>query len=121
MSLVEPLSITVNAVPYTLACVEIPGATSKVYKDPTGALKFTVSHLTSKAGRTRRLIRLDLVKISPDPFTPSISREVSASVQTVVDEPQDGMFSNTELLNLFKALAAWETDTNVGKVLNGES
>lgn len=120
MSFTDPITVTINAVPYVLACVETL-ATAKVYKDPTDTVRLTISHLATKAKRTRRLVRLDLKKITADPFTPSINREVEATYSTVVDEPADGTFTNTELLNVAKGLIAWQTDANVGKVLNGES
>lgn len=120
MSYTDPITITVNAVPYVCACVEINGS-NKVYKDPTDVMKISVSHLTTKAGRTSRMVRVDLTKISADPFTPTVNRSVTETVQTIINEPADGMFSNAELLNLKKGLAAWETDANVNKLLAGES
>nr|UJQ84973.1 MAG: hypothetical protein 2 [Leviviridae sp.] len=120
MSMTDPITITVNAVPYVCACVDTSGST-KVYKDPSDAMIVTISHLATKAGRTSRMVKVQLKKISADPFTPTINREVSSTVQTVINEPSDGMFTNTELLNLKKGLAAWETDANVGKLLSGES
>nr|UJQ85159.1 MAG: hypothetical protein 2 [Leviviridae sp.] len=121
MSLTEPITITVNAVPYVLARVETPTPSSTVYRDPTDLWRLTVSHQTTKAGRVRRLSRLDQMKISADPFTPANSRKVTATVQTIVDEPEDGAFSNTELLNMYKGLAVWQSDAIVGKILGGES
>lgn len=120
MSMSDPITITVNAVPYVCACIEIDG-TKKVYTDPTNAMKVSVSHLATKAGRTSRMVRVDLKKISPDPFTPTLNREVTATVTTICNEPSDGMFTNLELLNLHKAVIAWETDAVVNKILAGES
>lgn len=121
MSMTDPITITVNAVPYVLACVEWPNPTTKVYKDPTDVMKLTISHLTSAKGRIRRSVRLDLDKVTADPFTPTIYRTVGTTVQTVIDEPAGSAFSNTELLNLFKGLSVWESDTVVNKLLAGES
>lgn len=121
MSMTDPITITVNAVPYVLARVEWPSSSSTVYKDPTDVMKLTISHLATKAGRTRRLVRLDFSKVSPDPFTPTINRTVNSTISSIVDEPTDAAFGNAELLNLFKGLTAWETDAIVNKVLAGES
>jgi len=84
-------------------------------------MTITISHLSTKSGRTSRMVKVELKKISADPFTPAIYREVKTTVQTVINEPSDGTFTNTELLNLKKGLAAWESDVNVSKLLAGES
>lgn len=120
MSFADPITITVNAVPYVCANVFTEGAT-KVYRDPSDLMTLTISHLATKTGRTSRMVKCELKKISADPFTPTINREVKTTVQTVINEPSDGTFTNTELLNLFKGVAAWESDANVGKLLAGES
>lgn len=120
MSMSDPITITVNAVPYVCACVNVSGS-SRIYRDPADLMTITISHLSTKAGRTSRMVKVELKKISADPFTPTINREVKAVVQTIINEPADGMFSNAELLNLFKGLAVWESDANVNKVLAGES
>jgi len=67
------------------------------------------------------MVRLDTKKMSSDPFVPANSREVSQSVYLVVDEPEDGAFTNAELLASAKGLIAWLSDANVTKVLAGES
>lgn len=120
MSFSDPITITVNAVPYVCACVDVQGST-RVYRDPTDLMTITISHLATKSGRTSRMVKVQLKKISADPFTPTVNREVQTTVQTVINEPSDGTFSNAELLNLKKGLAVWESDANVGKLLAGES
>jgi len=120
MSMSDPITITVNAVPYACVCVSTVGST-KVYKDPTDAMQITISHITTKAGRSSRMVKVELKKISADPFTPTVNREVKAVVQHLINEPSDGTFTNPELLNLFKGVAVWENDANVNKLLAGES
>jgi hypothetical protein len=39
----------------------------------------------------------------------------------VIDEPDDAVFTNTELLNNSKGLLGWLSDANVTKVIAGES
>lgn len=116
----DPQSVTINAIANSLPRIDT-GDRSAVYLKDDETLTLTVSHLDTRNGRTRRMVRLDQTKIAADPFISGNNREVAAATFVVVDEPDDGSFTNTELLNLEKGLIGWLTDANVTKVLAGES
>jgi hypothetical protein len=116
----DPQSITIDTVANTLPRVAV-GDHSATYTKDDETLELTVSHLTSRNGRVRRMVRLDASKIASDPFVSGANRQVSSSTYLVVDEPSDGAYTNTELLNNVKGLVAWLSDANVTKLLAGES
>lgn len=116
----DPQSVTIDAVAQSLPRVTV-GDHSASYTKDDETVSLSISHQTTKAGRVRRLARLDIMKVAPDPFRPADSREVRASYQFVIDEPEDGAFSNTEGLANAKGLIGFLSDANVTKLLAGES
>ncbi len=116
----DPQSVTYNAVNQSLPRTET-GSQSASYTKDDGTFVLTVSHQATKNGRLRHLVKLDQSLIAADPFVAGISREAGAGVQIVIDEPDQGQYTNAQLLLLAKALLAWCTDANVTKVLAGES
>lgn len=116
----DPQSVTINAVANSLPRVSVGDRTATYTKDDE-TIKLTISHAATNRNRTRRQIRVDVKKVAADPFTAGQSREVSCSAYLVIDEPTDGSFTNTELLNNTKGLLGWLTDANVTKVIAGES
>jgi hypothetical protein len=117
MALADPQTVTVNTVAKTLNLVQNDGLLS-VYKTDDDTFFFKVSHQDSNQ-RTRRMVRLDMNKIAADPLTAE-NQKASAGVYVVIDEPSNGVFTDTELGYLAAALVAWLTSTNVGKVLSGQ-
>lgn len=116
----DPQSVTIDAVAQSLPRVSV-GEHSATYTKDDETLQLTISHQPTRNGRVRRMVRLDTNKIAADPFIAGQNREVAESAYLVVDEPQDGAFSNAELLSSVKGLLGWLTDANVTKVLAGES
>lgn len=116
----DPQSVTINTVASSLPRVSVGDHQASYTKDDE-SITLTISHLASRNGRVRRMVRLDVSKIASDPFITTQNREVSSSQYLVVDEPSDGAFTNTELLNNVKGLLGWLTDANVTKLLAGES
>lgn len=119
MALTDPQSITVAAIPSSLARVET-GPTSAKYAAADGTQKFSVSQQFGK--RTRTLIRLDSTKITPNALT-DVKESVSSSVYIMIDRPLAG-FTTTELKDYVLALTKWVNDgtaANLLKVLGGES
>jgi len=116
----DPQSVTINTVANSLPRVSVGDRTATYTKDDE-TVSLSVAHTSTKSGRTRRQVRLDIKKIAADPFVANQSREVSCSCYLVIDEPSDAVFTNTELLNNTKGLIGWLSDANVTKVIAGES
>lgn len=120
MAFSDPLSITINAVPYSCPRVE-SGKNESKYTDSTGNVDLSAAHTYGK--RSRRVLRVDFTKITADPFIPAQNREVSMSHYMVFDIPQVG-FSNTEVKQVydgFKAMYTASSDALITKLLGGES
>lgn len=116
----DPQSVTIDSVAVPLPRVGV-GEGHASYSNEDGTVGLTVSHLNARNGRTRRMARLDVSKVSADPFVANTSKPVSSSVYLVIDEPADGSYTNAELLAKAKGLLGWLTDANVTKLLAGES
>lgn len=121
MALSDPQSVTIGTTPGTVSVPRIvDNPTSSVYQTSDGTVIATVGTLTGKRRRTS--IRIDLSKISADPFTPAINRKLTASAYIVVDSPLTG-FTVTELKDLSLGVATWMTagsSANLVKALGGE-
>lgn len=116
----DPQSVTINTVAHSLPRVSVGDHVASYTKDDD-TVTMTISHLTSNRGRVRRMVRLDVNKIAADPFVANQQRKVSSSCYIVIDEPKDGSYTNTELLQNAKGLVGWLTDANLSKVIAGES
>jgi hypothetical protein len=121
MSFADPQTITIAPA----AAVSLPrtavGDDRSEYTSGDGLTQLIASHDYGK--RTRRMLRLDISKVTADPFKPSENVKVSMSIYTVFDLPPAG-YTATE------ALAAWtgyrtqvaaSTDLLVSKLLGGEN
>jgi hypothetical protein len=121
MAFSDPQSV-VHAVAGTVSLPRVStGQTSGVFSNPSGSLKLSVSHAYNK--RTRRVIRLDLQKLEPDPLFPDTNVPRQAAVMLIVDAPPIG-FTVTELEDLTEALTAYlaaSSGAAVTKLLGGES
>jgi len=120
MSLADPATITISGTPTSLPRTSVDDERSE-YTSADGLMQLIASHDYGK--RTRRMARLDLSKLTSDPFKPAENVKVSMSVYTVFDLPPAG-YTNAE------ALAAWvgyntyltaSTNAVVSKLLGGES
>lgn len=114
----DPQTVTVNAVAQTLPAISREPRKS-VYREDIGEYSFTISHSEGKA-RNRRVVRLDRVKVTADPFLPAQNVEVSASYYLVVDHPNAG-FTAAEMKEDVLGLTGWLDSAAVLKVLGGES
>lgn len=117
---VDPQSVTIATVANSLPRVSV-GDRQASYSKEDDTLSLAISHAVSAKKRTRRMVRLDHSKIASDPFVSGNNRPVSSSCYLVVDEPADGAYTNTELLDIVKGLLGWLSDANVSKLLAGES
>lgn len=115
--LTDPQSVTINGSVVSLPLTS-QGPTVKTYTSADGNTAMTTKqNITAK--RFRREIRLSQTKIATDPIS-AVNAEAGASVYLVVDEPRNGVFSDTENGYLIEALKTWLSSANYNKILGGE-
>lgn len=115
--LADPQSVTVNAVATSLAKT-VNGPNQNVYTSADGKTTMTTKQNTT-AKRFRREVRLAQSKIAADPIS-AVNAEAGFSVYLVVDEPRNGVFTDTEIGYVIEALKGWLTNANQTKILVGE-
>lgn len=113
----DPQSVTINAVPFSLPRTESEG-TKSLYSAADEALKMTISHQETTAGRTRRMVRLDKRVVATDPLSAEQTYE-TLGVYLVIDEPEYG-FADADIDNVVQGFKAWLTTANVTKVCGAE-
>jgi len=119
MALIDPQSVTINAIPVSLPRTG-SGIDTGTFTSNDGLVKLSVSHQYGK--RNRRLVRMDHSKIAPDPLT-AANTSFSMSVQTVFDTPSRG-YTVTEAKQVVDGYIAALTANSgalVTKILGGES
>lgn len=102
MALADPQSIKIGEVETSLPRV-VTGAYNSSYESEDGAIKVTLASQNGK--RKRQTWRVDLKKITPDPFIPDQNQEISMSFYIVVDRPVSG-YTNAEALAAVKGALA---------------
>lgn len=120
MALSDPLSIDIGAGSVSLPRVST-GLNNSSYTSSDGGITLLASHAYGK--RTRRVIRLDLAKVSADPLIPANNQRVTSSVYTVFDIPATG-YSASDMRSAYNgltALLAASTDAALIKFLGGEN
>lgn len=120
MAFTDPQSITIGGTTTPLPRV-ITGAGTSTYTSADGLTSLTAASTNGR--RTRRNIRLDLAKITADPFIPAQNQKVSMSVYTVFDLPPAG-YTNADALAAwvgFRTALAATSDALISKLLGGES
>lgn len=88
MSFNDPLSINVTGTAASLPRVSTSGASS-TYQSSDQSVKESISHSQDKR-KTRRVIRVDLSKIAPDPLISSQNIKYDMSAYLVVQVPVTG-------------------------------
>nr|APG77060.1 hypothetical protein [Beihai levi-like virus 1] len=115
--LTDPQNLTINTV-----ATDLPrttnGASQNVYTNADGTVRFKVRQSVQKT-RVRREIRIEQDKIAADPIS-AVNSLAGVSVYLVIDEPKNGVFSDTEITHLIEALRGWLIAANYDKVLSGE-
>lgn len=122
MSLTDPNSVTISGSTISLPRTSV-GKDRSEYTSADGLTELIVSHDYKSGKRTRRMIRLDTSKLTPDPFDNSVNVKVGMSVYTVMDLPPAG-YTNAEALAVFvgfNTLITASSNAVVTKVLGGES
>jgi hypothetical protein len=120
MSQADPQSIKIGSTETSLPRVSTGNYTSK-YESADGNIDLT--YATQNGKRKRQVMRLDLSKITPDPFIDTQNIEVSSSISLVIDRPLVG-YTNEEakeaVEGFVKALSA-SSYAIIAKLLAGES
>lgn len=121
MAFTDPQRVTVDGTnELTLPRVNSGNFSSEyLYDDGTVSLKLA----TSNGRRKRHVARIDLSKITTDPFDTTQNVEVGTSAYLVVDRPLAG-FDNDELLDLVEGLCGFltaSTSAAIRKLLASES
>ena len=120
MAFADPQSIKISGSEHSLPRVNT-GNYSSIYESSDGLYKLTIS--TQNGKRKRHSYRVDVSKITEDPFVPADNVEVGMSAYIVIDRPLVG-YSNSEALavvvGLLEAATASE-DSDITKLLGSES
>jgi hypothetical protein len=98
MALADPQSVKINGVSTSLPRVST-GDFKSVYESADGLIKVSLSTQDSK--RKRQTARIDVTKVTTDPFIPAQNVEVSMSCYVVFDRPPAG-FSNKDALQVYE-------------------
>jgi hypothetical protein len=94
------------------------GDFESTYQSEDGLKRVKIA--TSNGRRKRHSFRLDLSKITTDPFDSTQNVEVGTSAYLVVDRPLAG-FTNEELRKLSEGLKSILTEANLKKLIASES
>lgn len=111
MSFADPQSVTINAVPYTLARVSTEGR-SGIFQTGDGMVGLSVSHTLGK--RVRHTMRLDHKKLAVDPLTAE-NAYFSMSGLLVIDVPPTG-YTITEAKQVVDGFTAYLTASSGARV-----
>jgi hypothetical protein len=125
MSFADPQTITIApAAALSLPRLQTADAEGNpsVYQSADGLTVLTVSHESAKKGRIRRLVKISVSKLAPDPYRNTENRRVSMSTHVVFDV-EDG-WSQAEQKAVWDGFITQLQATSgllVTKVLAGES
>lgn len=121
MALLDPQSITINAVATSLPRTAF-GTDSGAFRSSDGNMKLSVSHSYGKD--IRSLLRFDHQKITPDTLRPDVNVLNGVRVYTVIQRPANGSYTATEVKQIVEAHNA-KLSANSGalitQLLGGES
>jgi len=120
MSFTDPMSVTISAATTPLPRTSVEEDKSE-YTSSDGLIQLVGSH--TYGNRARRMLRLDVSKLTADPFKPAENVKVGMSVYTVFDLPPAG-YTNAEALAVwvgYNTLATATSNAVITKLLGGES
>lgn len=120
MSFADPQTITISGTPISLPRTSV-GDDESEYTSADGLTVLKANH--SYRNRTRRVLRVDVSKMTTDPFRPAENVKVSMSNYIVFDLPPAG-YNATEALAVwtgFKTQFSASSDLLITKLLGGES
>lgn len=121
MAFADPQSIKVDGT----NTVSLPrvntGDYQSEYLSEDGTIRLKIQTVNGR--RKRQQIRVDLTKITTDPFDTTQNIEISSSIYLQIDRPLSG-FTNTDMLKAIEGLVAFlsaSTYSAVKKALASES
>lgn len=120
MALADPQKVKIAGVETSLPRVST-GDFKSTYESADGLTVLSLSTVENK--RKRQVVRLDVSKITTDPFIPAQNVEVSMSTYLVFDRPPAG-YTNKEAEEVYKGFVeALQASSNliVTKLLGSES
>lgn len=120
MAFSDPQSITISGTTIPLPRTST-GQNGSEYTSADGLVKLSAQSSYSK--RTRRVLRVDHSKVSPDVYVPTQNVKVGTSIYLVFDHPVAG-YTSTELMAIytgFKTQFSATSDALITKLLGGES
>jgi hypothetical protein len=120
MALADPQSIKISGTTTSLPRVST-GKFESLYESADGLIKLSLS--TSEGKRKRQVVRVDVTKITADPFIPAQNVEVSMSSYLVFDRPKVG-YTNAEAKAVYDGFVeAMQASSSViiTKLLGSES
>jgi hypothetical protein len=112
MSFADPQTIKIGGSTISLPRVETGNLTSS-YLSEDGLTRVTISSLEKK--RKRHTFRVDVTKVTSDPFIPTQNTEVSMSAYLVVDRPIVG-YTNAQALEVVTGLVEALSASSYGAV-----
>lgn len=118
MAFADPQTVTVNSVARVMARILNDG-TSAVYQSADESWKLSISHTTSRNGRTRTQVRFDQRAVVSNPLDSSNDYD-TLTYYTVIDRPAYG-FSMVQVEQIVAGLNAWLTNATVDKLYGKES
>lgn len=118
--LTEPITITLSGSPLSLNRVQDVASKPPYYRTEDETAKLEVSHAVSGKNRKRHNVRFERRKVVTDPLNSDKQDFDSASLMFSIDRPQYG-FTVEDIVALKTAFLAFFTDSNVTKILGGQS
>lgn len=117
----DPQTITVNADPKVMPAISRSGYESR-YGTAQGVYALRVSH-DLQAKKERHLVEFSRKDLVTNPYS-ALQQDAILKVQLVIDNPNWGLISDTEITYVVAGLCAWLTassNANVTKLLGNES
>lgn len=121
MSLIDPQSITVNAVAKSMPRILV-GAMNSTYEIADKTFSLNVRHTSFKSAqksRVRSLVTFTQRKIVPDPLT-TVNDYETVSVSFQIDRPDAG-FTATEIDHMVAGFKTWLSTAMVTQLVGRES
>lgn len=120
MSFSDPVVLKVDGT-NNINCPRVStGQLASEYLSADGTLSASISTILTKKSRKRHQCRIDLSKITINPYDTSQNIEVGTSVYVVVDRPIAG-FTSVELRKVVEGLKTFLTEGNIDKLLASEN